>query len=142
MKVNDIMSKEVISLNANDTVEKAAHIMKNNNIGSVPVCDSGRIVGVITDRDISIRSVAYGRDMSEQKVRDIMSSNPAVGTPEMDVKEAAKIMSQRQIRRLPIIENRDLVGIVSLGDMALDPNLQNITEGTLGDISEPSTPEV
>lgn len=142
MKVKEIMTREVVSLNSNDTVQRAAQMMKDSNVGSVPVCDGGRVIGVITDRDISVRSVAGGNNMQNQTVRDIMSTNPVVGTPEMDIKEATRIMSQRQIRRLPIVENKNLVGIVALGDMAVEPNLQDEAEGALSNISEPSTPEV
>ncbi|WP_123054784.1 CBS domain-containing protein [Clostridium sp. JN-1] len=142
MKVKEIMTREVVSINFNDTIQRAAQIMKDNNVGSVPVCDSGRVIGVVTDRDISIRSAADGKDTQNQTVRDIMSTNPVIGTPEMDVKEATRIMSERQIRRLPIVENKNLVGIVALGDVAVEPNLQNEAEGALNNISEPSTPEM
>ena len=142
MKVKDIMTKSVVSLNSNDTVKTAANIMSEHNIGSVPVCDSNNVIGIITDRDIALRCVAEGKDCTNQVVREIMSSNPAVGTPEMDVQDASRIMSERQIRRLPIVENKNLVGVVSLGDIAVDPKLNQQAEQALSSISEPSTPEV
>ncbi len=142
MKVKDIMTKSVVSLNSNDTVQKAANIMSEHNIGSVPVCESNNVIGIITDRDIALRCVAEGKDCKNQPVRDIMSSNPATGTPDMDVKDASRIMSERQIRRLPIVENNNLVGVVSLGDIAVDPKLDSQAEQALSSISEPSTPEV
>ncbi|KZL90133.1 CBS domain-containing protein [Clostridium magnum] len=140
MKVKDIMTKSVISLDSNDTVQKAASIMSEHNIGSVPVCESSNVIGIITDRDIALRCVAEGKDCKNQSVRDIMSSNPAIGTPDMDVQDASRIMSERQIRRLPIVENNSLVGVVSLGDIAVDPKLNNQAEQALSSISEPSTP--
>lgn len=140
MKVKDIMTKSVISLDSNDTVQKAASIMNEHNIGSVPVCESSNVIGIITDRDIALRCVAEGKDCKNQSVRDIMSSNPAIGTPDMDVQDASRIMSERQIRRLPIVENNSLVGVVSLGDIAVDPKLNNQAEQALSSISEPSTP--
>lgn len=142
MKVKDIMTKSVVSLNSNDTVQKAASVMSEHNIGSVPVCDSNNVIGIITDRDIAVRTVAAGKDANNQAVREIMSSNPATGTPEMDVQDASRIMSERQIRRLPIVENQNLVGVVSLGDIAVDPKLNHQAEQALSSISEPSTPEI
>jgi FOG: CBS domain len=142
MKVKDIMTKSVVSLNSNDTVKRAANIMSEHNIGSVPVCESNNVIGIITDRDIALRCVAEGKDCTNQVVREIMSSNPAIGTPDMDIQDASRIMSERQIRRLPIVENKNLVGVVSLGDIAVDPKLNQQAEQALSSISEPSTPEV
>jgi len=141
MKLKDVMSKDVASLNVSDAVIKAAQIMKEHNVGSVPVCDSNRVVGVITDRDIALRTVAEGKSADKQSVRDVMSTNPVVGQPDMEVLDAARIMGERQIRRLPIIEKNGLVGIVSLGDLALEPSLEDEASEALTDISEPSTPE-
>jgi len=141
MKIKDVMTKNVASLHVDDTVIKAAEIMKEQNVGSVPVCDSNRVVGMITDRDIALRIVAAGKNADKQSVRDVMSTNPVIGQPEMDVLDAAKIMGERQIRRLPVIEKNGLVGIVSLGDLALEPSLENEASVALTDISEPSTPE-
>lgn len=142
MKVKDIMTKSVVSLNSNDTVKRAASIMSEHDIGSVPVCESNNVIGIITDRDITLRCVAEGKDCTSQVVREIMSSNPAIGTPDMDIQDASRIMSERQIRRLPIVENKNLVGVVSLGDIAVDPKLNQQAEQALSNISEPSTPEV
>lgn len=142
MKVKDIMTKSVVSLNSNDTVERAANLMSEHNIGAVPVCESNNVIGIITDRDIALRSVAEGKDCKNQVVRDIMSSNPVFGTPDMDVQDASRIMSERQIRRLPIVENKNLVGVISLGDIAVDPKLNQQAEQALSSISEPSTPEL
>lgn len=141
MKVKDVMTKSIVSLNSKDSVEKAAELMKEHNIGAVPVCESGKVVGIITDRDIILRSVAGGVDSKSQTVREIMSSNPVTGTQDMDVKDASRIMSERQIRRLPIVDNANLVGMVSLGDIAVRPNLEQEAEQALSSISEPSTPE-
>lgn len=142
MKVKDIMTKSIVSLNSNDTVERAANLMSEHNIGSVPVCDSNNVIGMVTDRDIAVRSVAPGKNAKNQPVREIMSSNPVIGTPDMDIQDASRIMSERQIRRLPIVENRNLIGVVSLGDIAVDPKLNTQAEQALSSISEPSTPEV
>lgn len=137
MKVKDIMSKEVTSLNSEDSIEKAAQLMKQQNIGSIPVCSQQKVVGMVTDRDIALRSAAEGQNSSRQKIGDIMSSDPVVGTPEMDVHDAARIMSEKQIRRLPIVDNNSLVGIVALGDLSVEPTLQDNAEEALKNISQP-----
>ena len=136
VKAKNIMSKTVMTVASDDPVEKAAQLMKQHGIGSVPVCDRGKVVGMVTDRDIVLRSTAAGQD-SNQKVKDVMSPNPVVGDPEMDVHEVAKIMSEKQIRRLPIVENDNLVGVVSLGDLSVKPTLQDNAGEALKDISQP-----
>lgn len=141
MKVKDIMTKSVVSLNSEDSIERAAELMKEHNIGAVPVCQGNKVIGIITDRDIALRSVACGEDSKSQTVREIMSSNPVTGTQDMDVEDASRIMSERQIRRLPIVDNANLVGMISLGDIAVSPNLNQEAEQALSSISEPSTPE-
>lgn len=141
MKIKDIMTQSVATLNVEDTVERAAEVMREYNVGSVPVCEGENVVGIITDRDIAIRSVAEGENARAKIVRDIMSSNPVTGTPDMDIQNASRIMSERQIRRLPIVENKNLVGMVSLGDLAVEPKCDEQASKALSDISEPSTPE-
>jgi len=137
MLVKDIMSKDIISISSDDPVERAAQMMKQHDIGSIPVCSQNKLIGMVTDRDITLRSVAAGQDSKQQKISDIMTSNPAIGNPQMDVHEAATMMSQKQIRRLPIVENNNLVGIVSLGDISVEPSLQDNAEEALKNISEP-----
>ena len=134
------MTKDVASLNVDDTIERAAQLMKQHDVGAVPVCNCEKVVGIITDRDIALRAVAEGENVKLEAVRSIMSSNPVLGSPDMDVHEAARIMKERQIRRLPIVENSSLVGVISLGDIATTPNLKNDAEEALCDISEPCSP--
>ncbi|HHZ01509.1 MAG TPA: CBS domain-containing protein [Tissierellia bacterium] len=136
MKLRDIMSRHVVSLNTTDTVEKAAQLMKDYNIGSIPICSDSSVVGIVTDRDITLRAVASGQ--SNRQLKDIMTPNPVVGTPDMDVHEAVRIMSEKQIRRLPVVENNSLVGMVALGDISLEPKLQDNAEVALKNISMPS----
>ncbi|MFT8313342.1 MAG: CBS domain-containing protein [Clostridium sp.] len=140
MKVSEIMTESVASLNSNDTIERAAQLMMEHNIGSIPVCRGEKVVGVITDRDITLRSVANGQNAKVQTVKEIMSSNPVLIQPSMEAEDAARIMSERQIRRLPVVENDNLVGIVSLGDIATNSTMENLAEKTLCEISEPCTP--
>jgi CBS domain-containing protein len=136
MIVRDIMSKDIVSLNSEDSIERAAQIMSQFDVGSVPVCKNEELVGIVTDRDITLRSVAPGGFSNEQKIKDVMTSNPVTGNPNMNIHDAAKIMSEQQIRRLPIIENNHLVGILSLGDISVEPSLQNNAEEALKNISE------
>ncbi|MBA5851362.1 CBS domain-containing protein [Clostridium sp. cel8] len=137
MKIRDIMTESVVSLNANDTIERAAELMAQYNIGSVPVCDGDKVVGIITDRDIAIRCSSQGQNTKTKAVRDVMSSNPVTASPDMDVADVSRIMSERQIRRVPIVENGNLVGVVALGDMAVTPNCDREAEGALSSISQP-----
>lgn len=141
MKVKDLMTSSVVSLNSNDSTKKAAELMKEHNIGSVPVCQDGKVIGIITDRDIALRTVGDGKDAKTVTVRDIMSSNPVLGTPDMSIDEASRIMSDRQIRRLPVVDNNNLVGILALGDIAVQPRLNENAERALSSISESNTPE-
>ncbi|MGH4052148.1 MAG: CBS domain-containing protein [Clostridium sp.] len=139
MKVSEIMTKEVISLSVDDTVQHAAELMKQYNIGSIPVNAEDRgIIGIVTDRDIILRCAAEGMDIKTQTVRGIMTSNPVACDENIDVNDAVRIMSERQIRRLPITQSDKLVGMVSLGDLVLEPNLREETIDALGEISIPS----
>ncbi|WP_160688751.1 CBS domain-containing protein [Clostridium sp. C2-6-12] len=138
MLVKDIMTNSIVSLNSEDSVERAAQMMKQFDVGSIPVCNQEKVVGMITDRDIILRTVATGSNGNNQKISEVMTSNPVTGSPDMDVHDAAKIMSEQQIRRLPIVENNHLVGIVSLGDISVEPTLQDNAEEALKNISEPA----
>lgn len=134
MIVKDIMSKDIAWVSSNDSIEKAASLMKQHDVGSIPVCDGSKVVGIVTDRDITLRSTASGQ--SNRQVSDVMTSNPTVGSPDMDVKDVARVMSDNQIRRLPIVDKDKLVGIVSLGDISLEPKFQDNAEMALKNISK------
>ncbi|WP_139905028.1 CBS domain-containing protein [Clostridium thermarum] len=140
MKVKDVMTKDIAYVNADDNVERAAQLMSEYNVGSVPVCENGKVIGIVTDRDIALRSVAKGTECKNQTVRDIMTSNPVCGYPDQDIHDAARVMSERQIRRLPIVENGTLVGMLALGDIAVEPTLSDNAEEALKNISEPCSP--
>ncbi|MGO5066710.1 MULTISPECIES: CBS domain-containing protein [unclassified Clostridium] len=135
MKVMDVMTQNVATVNRNDSVEKAAELMNEYNVGSIPICDNNKVVGVITDRDIALRSVAKGSN-SNIKVGDIMTSNPVVANKDMDIHDAVRIMSERQIRRLPVEDNENIIGIVSLGDIAIEPKHEDEAQKALSEISE------
>lgn len=136
MKVKDIMSTQIASLSSEDSIEKAAQLMEQYAVGSIPVCEHEKVIGIVTDRDITLRSVAEGQNVTQQKVSTIMTKNPVVGNPEMNVQDAARVMSEQQIRRLPIVENDSLVGMVALGDICTEPTLQDNAEEALKNISE------
>lgn len=139
MIARDIMSSDVACLSLDDSVERAAQLMKECDVGSIPICNNKQVVGIVTDRDITIRSVAERQDIKHQKVSEIMTANPVVANSEMSVQEVAKLMSDKQIRRLPIVENNNLVGIVALGDISVEPSLQNNAEQALKNISKTKT---
>ncbi len=139
MKVREIMSKDIACLRSDDSLERAAQLMKQYNCGSIPVCTQDKIIGIVTDRDIAVRSVATGEDTAHRQVGDVMTKDVVFGSPEMDVNDAARLMSDRQIRRLPIVEDNSLIGIVALGDISLEPSCQNSAEDALKNISMPGT---
>lgn len=139
MKVNDIMTKDVIKVDVNTSLEEVSKIMKEHNIGSLPVADGQKIVGIITDRDIVVRGMANSNSAS-LTVRDIMSTNPVTCSSDKDVLDAARIMSERQIRRLVVLDNNDLVGMVSLGDLAVENVPKDEVGEALKEISIPCCP--
>lgn len=142
MQIKDVMTKDVASVKPEDSVERAAQLMDEYNIGSIPVCSSEKIIGIITDRDIACRSVAKGENTKTQTVRDVMTSNPVVINSNADVHDAVRIMGERQIRRIPIVDNNNLVGMVSLGDLAVEPKISDNAEEALKNISEPCSPNM
>jgi CBS domain-containing protein len=123
------------SVSPSDSIENAARIMRDEDTGAVPVVDNGRTVGIVTDRDIVIRAVADG-GQPNRTVGDIVTSSVVCATPEMSTREAAELMSEHQIRRLPVVENDRLVGIVSIGDLAVKEGRDSRTGDTLQAISE------
>jgi CBS domain-containing protein len=135
MNVRDVMTSNPRCVSPNDTIQAAARIMKDEDTGVVPIVENGRPVGVITDRDIVIRSVAGGSQPSQQ-VREIATGDLVCATPDMSTREASKLMGEHQIRRLPVVENDRLVGIVSIGDIAVKEGKDSRTGDTLEDISE------
>lgn len=137
MKVKEIMTRDIASVRSDDSIERAAQLMKQYNCGSIPVCTQDKIIGIVTDRDIAVRSVASGDDVSSTRVGDVMTESVVFASPELDVTDAAKLMSDRQIRRLPVVEDNRLIGIVALGDISLEPKCQDSAEDALSNISKP-----
>lgn len=140
MKVKELMTRDVTTADINSTISEVAQSMKNLDVGSIPVCDNNKnVVGIVTDRDIVLRSVAEGSDISSTKAQEVMSTQIVSVSPETDIHEAANIMAQRQIRRLPVVEKGRLVGIVAIGDFATQNIYINEAGDALSDISKPSS---
>lgn len=129
------MTTDVKSVSPNDSISQAALLMEQLNVGSVPVVDNNKVVGIVTDRDIALRNVARGQNPN-QKVSDVMTTNVTSAPPDMDVHSAANIMASNQIRRLPVVDNGNLVGIVAIGDLAVEDIFENEAGEALHDISQ------
>jgi CBS domain-containing protein len=134
-KLKEIMTKEVESCTLLDNVFEVAVKMKEYNVGSIPIVDGDKIVGVITDRDIVTRCIAEKHPASS-KVEDIMSRELITIDADADAVQAAQLMADKQIRRLPVVEGDRLVGIVSLGDFAIRESLGGQASIALEEISE------
>ncbi|WHY68590.1 CBS domain-containing protein [Neobacillus sp. SuZ13] len=133
--IRDIMTSEVESCTLLDNVYEVALKMKELNVGAIPILDQEKLVGMITDRDIVVRGVAE-KHPGSTKVEDIMSNELITITPDSTSKEAAKLMAEHQIRRLPVVEGDKLVGIVSLGDFAIRELTDDQAKVALTEISE------
>ncbi|TVT28957.1 CBS domain-containing protein [Salinicoccus cyprini] len=140
MKVSEIMTTEVETCGPETTIQEVASKMMELDVGSIPVTEGGNLRGIITDRDLVIRGIAAQFSL-DTPVNRIISSDNITGTPDMDVEEAANLMAQQQIRRLPIIEDNKVVGIVSLGDVAVDEEDPEDSEIALEEISKPAEPD-
>ncbi|GAB6138675.1 CBS domain-containing protein [Halanaerobaculum tunisiense] len=140
MQLKDVMTDQVSAVEPETKVDEAAQVMRDLDVGCVPVCQQNKAVGIVTDRDIAIRNVAQG-DNTSNKVEEVMSNDLVCGTPEMNADKAAEIMGANQIRRLPIVENEELVGMVSLGDLAVSNKLEMEAGDALTYISRPSEPK-
>ena len=142
MDLRDIMSRNVEVVNASASLEDAAIKMKDLDVGLIPICDGDRLQGVLTDRDITIRATANGRDPKITKVTDVMTTDIAYCLEDQEVEEAVSLMEARQIRRLPILnQNKSLVGIVSLADIAVHVGDRDLSGETLEEISAPAEPK-
>ena len=137
-KLKDLMSRDVKVISPDMSIRDAAAEMRDGDFGMLPVGENDRMIGTITDRDIAIRAVAEGKD-SDTKVRDVMSEGIAWVFEDESVEDAAKMMSQRQVRRLPVVDrNKRLVGIVALGDFAVESSEIRPAAEALSEISKPS----
>jgi len=141
MKVSEAMTHYVESVRPEATLQEAAGRMKTLDVGSMPVCDNNRLAGILTDRDITIRATALGKNPASVQVREVMTPEAIYCFEDQDVAEAADLMRENQIRRLLVL-NRDkrLVGIVSLGDLAVETGDEQLAGHALEGISELAAP--
>ena len=136
MKVRDVMTEKPIHIHKDETVAVAARTLTHYNIGAVPVCDgNGRLCGMVTDRDMVTRCLAAGKDPERTPVCDVMTGGVITAMPDMMAAEAASLMGAKQIRRLPVVENGRLCGIVSLGDLAVNQQSDAQAGAALSQIS-------
>ena len=134
MKIRDVMTANPHTVGPNDSIQAIAGIMRDEDTGVVPVVEKGKLIGVVTDRDIVIRCVAEGS--FNAKATDALSDEVVTITADTSVADAADLMAEHQIRRLPVVEGERLVGIVSLGDIAVKEGKDKRTGDTLEDISQ------
>lgn len=140
MKIREMMTRGVFTVSPDDRLVEAAGLMRLHDVGVLPVLENGKLVGMLTDRDIVLRGVADGVDAQTMQVRDAMSVGSIHIDQEQTVDEAAQVMQQYQIRRLPVVDAAGvIVGIISLGDVAVDTHA-GLSGKILKDVSEPAAP--
>ena len=138
MQVKDVMTRGAEVVRPDATLQEAANKMKSLDIGPLPVCDGDKIIGMLTDRDITVRATAEGLDPKQTKVREVMSKELITCLEDQDVKEAAELMQSKQIRRVPILnKDKRLVGMLSLGDLANRIQDSKLAGKTLEEVSTP-----
>jgi CBS domain-containing protein len=142
MKIREVMTPRVEVVRPDATLEQAAEKMKRLDVGSLPVCDGERLVGMITDRDITVRATAEGYVPGKTEVHEVMTEEVKYCFDDEDAEVAADIMAKAQIRRLPVINrNKRLVGIVSLGDLAVETGDEQLAGTALETVSAPNRPD-
>ena len=142
MQLKEIMTRDVEVVHPEATLQEVARKMRDLDVGPIPVCDGTRLQGMVTDRDIAIRAVAEGRDPASTKVSEVMTPEIVYCFEDQDIDDAVRIMEEKQIRRLVVLNHdKDLVGIVSLGDLAVEGRNRGLAGEALERISEPSEPE-
>jgi CBS domain-containing protein len=142
MKLSEIMTRDVVVMQPDDSLQSAAKKMRDLNIGFLPVCDGEILLGVISDRDIIIRALADGMDVNIMLGRDLMTTPAIYCFEDQDVSEAAKIMGENQIRRLVVVSRDDkrIIGVISLGDLARNETTDRSGQ-VLQKVSEPNGSE-
>jgi CBS domain-containing protein len=137
-RVADVMTPGVETTTSSETLRDAARTMRKGDFGAMPVVDDGRLVGMLTDRDIVVRAVAEGLDPMSARVGDVASPSPVAVAPDQDLDEAMELMAEYRVRRLPVVDGERLVGVVSQADVALEAN-EKKTGSVVQEISEPSS---
>ncbi len=136
MKVRDAMTERVAAATPDTTLQEIAGMMKVGDTGAIPVVDDGQLIGIVTDRDIVLRCVAEGHDSSDMTAEEIVSEDLETIDPESDLDEAIELMAMKQIRRLPVVDNGELVGMLSLGDIAVKQGDETESGRALKDVSQ------
>jgi len=137
-RVADVMTPGVETTTSSEALRDAARTMRKGDFGAMPVVDDGRLVGMLTDRDIVVRAVAEGLDPMSARVGDVASPSPVAVAPDQDLDEAMELMAEYRVRRLPVVDGERLVGVVSQADVALEAN-EKKTGSVIQEISEPSS---
>ena len=135
MEIKDIMTRKAITIDPAESLEVAARTMTQYNIGALPVCKNGKLCGMLTDRDIVTRCLAANRQPVNTQVGQVMTEQVTTVSPDMQIGVAAHLMGRLQVRRLPVVENGRLCGIVSLADMAIREETAMDAGDVLTDIS-------
>jgi len=135
MKVKDMMTRNIITISDDELASVAARILSRHNIGILPVCDqAGKLCGMITDRDVLIRCIAADKEPGKTPVREIMTQRVVSCNSNDSVEEAAKTMAREQVRRLPVVDEKKLVGMLSLGDLSMNKTLKMEASNCLAEI--------
>ena len=130
MRVKDCMCRHVVQATPETNLKEIAKLMESNEIGCVPICNNeSRVIGFVTDRDIITRCVATSKNCADTKASEIMTTHVIKTTPDTDAGEAARTMSTNQVRRLPVIEDGKIVGMLSIGDLARNNNVSSSNVG-------------
>ena len=141
MQLNEIMSAQVETVGPDASIMEAAQLMRDLDVGPIPVCERDQILGIVTDRDLAIRAVAEGKDPNTTKVREVMTANIVWCYEDQDVEEAARVMEDKQVRRLIVLDrDKNLAGIVSLGDLAIGTGDDRLAGEVVERVSEPIEP--
>jgi CBS domain-containing protein len=138
MKLKDVMTTQVEVVRPDASIQEAAEKMRALDVGALPVCDGQQLVGMITDRDITIRATAQARDAKTTPVRDVLSPELVSAFEDDDLQDAERLMQEKQIRRLPVLSrDKQLVGIVALADVAAEGGKKDVAR-TVQAVSKPS----
>lgn len=141
MKNRDVMTQSPVCCVASDSVNKAAQLMSIENVGAIPVVDSEqnkKLVGIVTDRDLTLKIVAENRSPRDTRIEDVMTRNLVTCAPDDDLSKTIEVMSQHQIRRVPVVGTRgEIVGIIAQADVALQNNNEQKTAQLVEEISRP-----
>jgi CBS domain-containing protein len=135
MKLRDVMTPNPRTLDPNATVQDAARLMRDEDTGVVPLVENGRPIGLITDRDIVVRAVAEGSSL-DRPLRELATDDLVTAEPEMNTRDAAELMGEHQVRRLLVCEGERLVGVASIGDIAVKEGKERRVGDAIGEISQ------